>query len=175
MKSKAWLKESSFVYPALKKIVLHKRLPNDLKYLTYFNHTGTLDVCHSFYNKYSPKLLHFSYPGMIARVQLAVSDFNSRVGLAHHKNKQGDLQYKPQFSKIMQSWVVKKMYERKEKETYKNRITDEIKHLQMTSSNYEMPILANVPKYIGGMEKPEKARTISNLKSRFKTKEYFSF
>ena len=48
---------------------------------------------------------------------------------------------------------------------------DEIKHLQMTSSNYEMSILANVPKYIGGMEKSEKAQTISNLRSRFKTTE----
>ena len=48
---------------------------------------------------------------------------------------------------------------------------DEIKHLQMTSSNYEMPILANVPKYIRGMEKPEKAQTIPNLRSQFKTKE----
>ena len=47
---------------------------------------------------------------------------------------------------------------------------DEIKYMQMTSSNYEMPILANVPKYIGGMEKPEKTQTISNLRSRFKTK-----
>ena len=41
----------------------------------------------------------------------------------------------------------------------------------MTSSNYEIPILANVPKNIGGMEKLEKAQTISNLISRFKTKE----
>ena len=71
----------------------------------------------------------------------------------------------------MQSWGVQKIFERKEKETYKNHIMDEIKHLQMISSNYEMPILANVPKYIGGMEKPEKAQTISNLRSRFKTKE----
>ena len=54
-----------------------------------------------------------SYPVMIARVQLAVLDFNFGVGLAHHKNKQRDLQYKRQFSKITQSWAVKKIYERK--------------------------------------------------------------
>ena len=48
---------------------------------------------------------------------------------------------------------------------------DKIKHLQMTFSNYKMPILANVSKYIGGMEKPEKAQAISNLRSRFKTKD----
>ena len=80
MKSKAWLKESSFACAALKKIVLDKRLLNDLKYLTDFNHTGTLEVYYSLYNKYSPKRLHFSYPGMIARAQLGVLDFNSGVG-----------------------------------------------------------------------------------------------
>ena len=58
---------------------------------------------------------------------------------------------------------------------YKNYIMDEIKHLQMTSSNYEMPILGNVPKYIGRMEKPEKSQTISNLKSRIKQKSSFRF
>ena len=50
---------------------------------------------------------------------------------------------------------------------------DEIKHLQMISSNYKMPILANVSKYIGGMEKPEKAQTMPNLRSRFKTRVVF--
>ena len=135
MKSKAWVKESSIAYAALKKIVLDKRLLNGLKYLTDFNHTGTLEVYHSLYNKYSPKRLHFFYPVVIARAQLAVLDFNSRVGLAHRKNKQGDLQYKHQFSKITQSWVVKKIYERKEKEMYKNHTMDEIKHLQMISYN----------------------------------------
>ena len=66
MKSKVWLKESSFVCAALKKIVLDKRLLNDLKYLTYFNHAGTLETYHYLYGKYSPKRLHFSYPFIIA-------------------------------------------------------------------------------------------------------------
>ena len=40
---------------------------------------------------------------------------------------------------------------------------NEIKHLQIISPYYEMPILANVPEYIVGIEKPGKAQTISNL------------
>ena len=58
---------------------------------------------------------------------------------------------------------------------YKNHIIDETKHLQMTSSNYKMPILSNAPKYLGDIEKPGKAQTISNLKSRFKAKVWFLF
>ena len=143
--------------------------------MTDFNHTGTLEVYQSLYNKHSPKRFHFSYPVTIARVQLGVLGFNPEFGLEHCKNKQGDLQYKHQLSKITQSWVVKKICERKEKETYKNHIIDETKHLQITSSNYKMPILSNVPKYLGGIEKPGKAQTISNLRSRFKAKEWFLF
>ena len=161
MKSKAWLKKSSFAYAAQKKIVLDKRLRSDLKYLADFNQTGTLEVFQSLYNKYNLKLSQFSYPVMIASAHLAVPYFNSKVGLAHHKNKQGDLQYKHKFSKISQSWVVKKVYENKEKKTYKNHIMHDIKHLQMTSTRYEMSILANAPNYVGGIEKLEKAQTIS--------------
>ena len=122
MKSKAWLKESSFAYAAVKKIVLDKRLLNDLKYLIDFNHTGALEIYHSLYNKCSPKRLHFSYLVMTARAQLAVPDFNFRIGLAHRKNKQGGLQYKHQFSKMTQSWVVKK-YTKGKKRTRKKIIS----------------------------------------------------
>ena len=107
-----------------------KLLLNDLKYLTDFNHTGTLEVYHSIYNKCSPKRFHFSYSGMIARAQLAFHDFNSRVGVEQSKNKQGDLRYKHHFSKITQSWVVKIIHDRKEKTTYKDHILDEVNYLQ---------------------------------------------
>ena len=171
IKMKAWLKESSLAYAALRKILTDKSLLNDLKYLTDFNHTGTLEVYHSIYNKHSPKRLHFSYSGMIARAQLAVLDFNSGVGLEQSKNKQGDLRYKHQFSKITQSWVVKIIHDRKEKTTYKDHILDEVNYLQKTSCTYDTPKLGNAPDYIGGIEKPLKATTISNMRSRFKAME----
>ena len=111
-----------------------------------------------------------TYPGMIARARLAVLDFYSGVALAHCKNKQGDSNTSTNFQKPRNLGSLKNI--RKERKgNVQNHIMDEIKHLQMTSSNSEMPILANVPKYIEGVEKPEKAQTISNLKSQFKIKE----
>ena len=107
---------------------------------------------------------------MKARAQLAVLDFNTRVGLEQSKNKKGELRFKHLFSKITQSWVVKKIPETKEKSTYRNHILDEIQYIQSTSIIYETPKLVNVPKYIGGVEKPPKTATISNIKSRFKVK-----
>ena len=152
---------------------MDKSILNDLKYLTDFNHTGTLEVYHSLYNKYSPKRLHFSYRGMIARAQLAVLDFNSGVGLSQSKNKKGELQFKHQFSKITQSWVVKEMKQSKEdiREIYKLHIMEEITHLQITASVYEKPKLVDIPKYVAAVEKPDKNNTITNRRSRFKTSE----
>ena len=58
-------------------IIEDVKLLADMEYLTQFKYTGNLEVYHSVINKYSPKRLHFSLYGMIARTQLAVMDFNS--------------------------------------------------------------------------------------------------
>ena len=107
--TKPFLKPDSPALLALEKVVKNKALLSDLKYLRNFNHTGSLEVYHSLYNKYCPKSLHFSYEGMIARSQLAVLDFNSGVGLGQAETSQGKLQYKQQFSRVTQTWVVKKI------------------------------------------------------------------
>ena len=168
MKTKPWLKESSYAYAALQRIVTDKNLISDLKYLTEFNHTGTLEVYHSLYNKYSPKRIHFSYAGMVARGQLAVLDFNSGVGLDQAKNKQGELRYKHQFSKITQSWVAKKITGKKDKEPFRTHILDEILYLQRNRVTYQCPLDDyTIPPCIASKEKPDKQETIENLRSRF--------
>ena len=79
--SKPFLKRLSPAYKVSESIVTDKSLLGALKFLTKFNHTGTLEVYHSVYNKYSPKRLHFSLRGIIARAELAVLDFNCGVGV----------------------------------------------------------------------------------------------
>ena len=46
MKTKPWLKESSYAYAAIQRVVSDKNLLSDLKYLTRFSHTGTIEVYH---------------------------------------------------------------------------------------------------------------------------------
>ena len=74
-----------------------------LRFLTKFNHTGKLEVYHSLYNKYSPKRLHFSLRGMIARAELAMLDFNYGVGDGQAKIQSGILRFKQQHSKVTQN------------------------------------------------------------------------
>ena len=71
-----WLDPKSHSFKALQTVVLDKTLINDLKRLTRFSHTGSLEVYHSLLNKWVPKSTHFSNEGMIVRSQLAAVDFN---------------------------------------------------------------------------------------------------
>ena len=152
--TKPFLKLHSAAYVALEKVVKDKYLLNDLKYLTMFSHTGTLEVYHSLYNKYCLKRLHFSYEGMIARSQLAVLDFNSGVGLCQAQTEGGDLRYKQQFSKVTQSWVVKKMASKKDK-LFLTHLMCEVEHLRTN---------------IALTEKPDKKESIGVMRTRFVVK-----
>ena len=51
-RKKPWLKLTESSFNQLKVIIASKRLIKDLKYLCDFNHTDTLEIYHSLYNKY---------------------------------------------------------------------------------------------------------------------------
>ena len=73
---KKQLKDGSAAHNALKAVVLQDTLLQDIKKLTGFHHTGSLEVFHSLLLKYCPKQQHFSYDGMQARIELAILDHN---------------------------------------------------------------------------------------------------
>ena len=56
---KEWLDPNSDSFKALQTVVLDKTLINDLKHLTRFSHTGSLEVYHSLLNKWVPKSTYF--------------------------------------------------------------------------------------------------------------------
>ena len=69
-----WLQPGSAPHKTLEEIVLHKKLLKDISKLTEFHRTGNFEVYHSLFLKYAPKRQHFSYKGMVTRIQLAVID-----------------------------------------------------------------------------------------------------
>ena len=72
-------------------------------------HSENLEVFHSVLLKFCPKRIHFSFKGMIARTELAILHFNSVQVAKYAITKAGKQIYKHQFSKITNSWVVKKV------------------------------------------------------------------
>lgn len=163
---KPFLSSNSQSFKALEKVVRDKHLIGALSHLTSFNHTGTLEVYHSLYNKFCPKRLHFSYAGMIARSQLAVLDHNSGVSSVHMETKKGDKRYKLQFSKVTQSWVVKSIKSPKKRD-YIDHLLFEVSNMVSDKDNFETVNLKNVPSNIAPTAKPVKTDCILNKKTRF--------
>ena len=167
-RKKPWLKLTESSFNQLKVIIASKRLIKDLKYLCDFNHTGTLEIYHSLYNKYCPKRLSFSYEGMVARSQLAVMDHNSSIGLKQDETKKGEKRFKLVFSRITQTWVTKPIKEKKDK-SYLQYMVDEVFYLRSSGETYSVASLPKSPKNIGPVDKvkPLKNEAIAAHRSRF--------
>jgi len=70
------LRPGSVAHNGLCKVVLQDTLLQDIKKLTGFHHTGSLEVFHSLLLKYCPKWQHFWHSAMHARIELAILDHN---------------------------------------------------------------------------------------------------
>ena len=88
-RSKKWLRLGSASHNALRKVVLKDSLLRDMKKLSGFHHTGSLEVFHSLLLKYCPKRQHFSYVGMQARIELAILDHNYNTQRKQATTKDG--------------------------------------------------------------------------------------
>lgn len=75
-RQKKWIKAGSPTHVLLRKLVTNTRLTNDLRLCTQCVSTSMLEVYHSLYLKYLPKIQHFSYTAMIAGTELAALDHN---------------------------------------------------------------------------------------------------
>ena len=88
------MRSGSTAHNSFRKVVLQDTLLRDMKRLTGFHHTGSLEVFHSLLLKYCPKRQHFSYVGMQARIELAILDHNYST------------QRSKQLPKLVQNYIV---------------------------------------------------------------------
>ena len=91
--------------------------------------------------------------------------FNSIAAAVHATTKDGKLIYKQQYSKITDSWVVKKVKEKSDK-TYVRELLKEVVWLKKSREFAPLPQI-DVPKNIAPIEKPDKNSAIQSIKSRF--------
>jgi len=78
-RKKIWLEPGSPPHKALVAIVKDKLLIKDIAHLTKCVHTTSLEVSHSMYLKYLPKLTHFSHEVMTYGTMLASLDHNKNA------------------------------------------------------------------------------------------------
>ena len=97
---------------------------NDLPCLVQFELSGEIEVYHSLYLTYCPKIISFSNVGMYVRAQLAIMDHNFGIDRVQSKRKDGKLRYRTVFSKVASNQVAKE-----------KTFIDEILHLLHTPKN----------------------------------------
>ena len=104
--------------------------------------------------------------GMIARTELAILHFNSIATGQYATTKLGKQIYKHQYSKITNSWVVKRVKKKSDKK-YVRELLKEVVWLKQSNEEVPLPLI-HVPKNIAPIEKPDKDYSIQSIKSRFK-------
>ena len=82
----------------------------DVKYLSKFCNTGSLELFQSVNNKYCPKMLHFTLEGIIVKTLLAALDYNCGSNNTQATTNDGERRCKQVFSKVMQNWTKDREY-----------------------------------------------------------------
>ena len=145
-------------------------LLKDLPHLTAFSHTGSLEVFHALLNKYAPKRLHFSYPGMVMRTQLAVIDHNEHVGRQQATLKDGcTSKWETPYNKVTRQWFARPVKEPKQHDSF-YEIADDVELAARARQQSSRPAMPKLPKNIAPVQKPEKSELIARQRSRFTSK-----
>lgn len=163
-----WLEIDSPAHEALKDVINDKRLLTDVRKLSQFCHTGSLENYHSVILKYAPKRQHFDYRGMQTRLQLAALDHNHNVGRPVKKDADGNDVTTQSYSKGRECWVVTNVYEKKSYQ-FRSKLLDKIvqRRLDETVNMYDKSCRVQVkalPRNIAPIPKPSKEDA---LKGRF--------
>ena len=166
-RSRKWLMAGSSAHTALMKVVTHKTLVADLQQMTSFCHTGDLEVYHSLLLKYCPKRLNFSFPGMLARTQLAILDHNNNCERSQATTADGQLRFNIKFTKQSKSWIAKPIAQHKNNNWAIDLMNSVIlvKTKVMLATNPDIPEL---PKNIATLPQPPKDELITQMTSRFR-------
>ena len=104
---------------------------------------------------------------MVARSQLAVLDYNDGSAVGQAITKRGELRYKQSFSKVIQSWCVKKIINPKKRNYLKDLINTAMV-IKRSPEGGNMPVSEEIPQNIAPIERPDKKEAIQTMRSRFK-------
>ena len=163
-RKKKWLKRGSKAHNALLEVVLDKRLTKDIRQLSEFCHTGSLEVYHSLMTKYVPKRQEFDFDQMNARTALAVIDHNMSRDRIQMTNKKGEKMFKLVCTKANAQWVVKPRYERK---TYDWVSAMMVRVVKEKKERTISPLKVTKMRNIAPTPAPPKSELIASLASRF--------
>jgi len=94
-----WLKPNTKPFDKLSSILSNKRLVADIKKLSPYHQTSSVEAFHSLLIRFAPKSVAFSYTGMLARMMLAGMHYNENSERRQAHSLQGKPVYALRFPK----------------------------------------------------------------------------
>ncbi|KAK3731987.1 hypothetical protein QZH41_013225 [Actinostola sp. cb2023] len=103
-----WLKPgtSDEVTVKLSQIIDKSTMRRDVAKMSPIGQTSALEGYHSLVNHFAPKMIHFSYHVMEARLKLAALHYNENANREQAKNKDGEEQYYIKYPKAKKGGYV---------------------------------------------------------------------
>jgi hypothetical protein len=119
---KEWFKPHSKAYCQLEEILLNKKLKKDIESFTAAKHIEGFHID----KPHTPKMFHFGYYGLLARLYIAALHFNENANRSQAVNKLGKLQYQLAYSKARKGELVVKQIKVQSSTAYIDQLLDEV-------------------------------------------------
>ncbi|XP_061170182.1 uncharacterized protein LOC133179442 [Saccostrea echinata] len=167
---KKWLEPGTKVAERLSDIVMSTQMKKDVPKLSPGQQTASLEGFHSVINHFAPKMIGFSYQGMLSRILLAALHYNENGMREHASTKEGNKRFDIIFPKYKKGeYTVREV---KVECTYEyierlmNSAVSLAEEYAMNSSTVldDQPV---PPPLCSSFERPEKTRAIQEKMSRY--------
>lgn len=164
-----WIKSGTKASSRIETIVLAKTLLRDIGKLSPAEQTFPVEAYHSVINYFAPKLLVFSYHGMLVRLLLAALHYNENAQRKQATTRAGILRFAIKYPKYKKGGYSVRVVRRESTFDYVQHLLVAVAKL-CTSSNCDVDNLPNVeapPPLSASCTKPNKETAVREHMSRF--------
>ncbi|XP_077347750.1 uncharacterized protein LOC143996532 [Lithobates pipiens] len=170
-----WLEKNTPAFDSLSAIIMDAQIEKDLKHLTYFCQTGTIETYHSMMLKYRPKRIHYKYDSMEARTRLAALQHNNNIGrkmaTVTKIDDSGEVfqveRKNLEFPRGRKKWIVRNVFEKMSNEHAKTILANMLSITEGTLKSTWKSKNVQFPKNIATEERPETSAAIAKHRTRF--------
>ena len=172
----AWLVSGSRAHKGLQLLVNNKIFLKDIAKLSPSGQTSSLEAYHSVLLFFAPKMVHFFFPAMKARLLLACLHYNENSDRAQARSKSGKLLWSVSYPKYKEGATVKEVKVSVTFE-YVQKLNKVLQQLRKSYPTYksakvlkELCIIGNPPSLASEVEKQSKESLVVNHITRFPNK-----
>ncbi|KAG8451728.1 hypothetical protein GDO86_003792 [Hymenochirus boettgeri] len=170
-----WINSRHRAHETLQKIIFNPRLLKDLKHVTRFCHTGSLEVFHNKVLKYRPKTLSYDIDAMDARTILAILSHNHNIRReqatikvpTRYSDSLGEKRFRSVFPKQQKDWIAKPVLEAVVDDHLYDLIQDALDLLSGEITFHWASKSSHVPENVLTKERPPKKDILAKHMSRF--------